>query len=409
METNAYTLPSDLEKSTRSLPDFNNTGIAFTAMSNGDLRRAHWLFSMLGKQWVMKAGKQATMLALRLHLPIKWAVRKTIFKQFCGGETVAECAPTATRLHQYGIGSILDYSVEGKEAEADFEHTTREIIATFEAAKGKGYMPFGVFKVSGLCSTALLERASAGKLDVKDEHAFAELTARVDRICRKAAESGTPVFVDAEESWIQTAIDQLATEMMVRYNKDRAVVYNTVQLYRHDRLAFLKQAIGTAQANAYHYGVKLVRGAYMEKERSRAENRGYSSPIQPNKGATDRDFNAALEYCLDRVDRVAFCAGSHNEESNMKLAEGIDKRGIDRNDERVYAAQLFGMSDHISFNLSHSGYRVAKYLPYGPVREVMPYLIRRAEENTSVAGQTGRELRLIEDELSRRKAKGSRS
>ncbi len=384
---------------------FDNTEIAFQSKSNRDLRRAYYLFRIIGHKRISLFGKYATQIAMALRLPIKAAVKATIFKQFVGGETIAECAQATKVLDNYNIGTILDYSVEGKESEADFDATTEEILETIRTADGNPHIPFCVFKTTGLTPNKLLERISSGaQLSPDEEAAYQRLHNRVERICRKAHEAGTPVFIDAEESWLQPAIDALAREMMLRYNKEKAIVYNTLQMYRHDRLAYLKEALQRAHSQGFFYGVKLVRGAYMEKERARALERGYPTPIQPNKAATDQDYNAALVYCLDNLDRVAFCSGTHNEESSLLLTEEMIKRNIAPGDRRVYAAQLFGMSDHISFNLSAGGYNVAKYVPYGPVHEVMPYLIRRAEENTSVAGQTGRELGLLMREIKRRKA-----
>lgn len=383
---------------------FDNTETAFSWRSDWELKKAYYLFRIIGNPALSKVGKVATQVAMALHLPVKGAIKATIYKQFVGGETIAECAQTTQVLDRYGIGTILDYSVEGKEVDDEFEKTKQETIRTIETAAGNPHIPYCVFKVTGLCRNSLLEKLSDNSpLSDLEMARFDRLMGRIDTICKSAWETGTPIFIDAEESWIQPAIDRLATAMMEKYNKERAVVYNTLQMYRHDRMAHLHQAYETAQAQGYFYGVKLVRGAYMEKERARAAKMGYPSPIQPDKASTDRDFDAAVQFCLDHIDRISFCAGSHNEESSMKLAIEIDKRGIARNDKRIYFAQLFGMSDHISFNLSKAGYNVAKYVPYGPVRDVMPYLIRRAAENTSVAGQTGRELSLIIKELQRRK------
>jgi proline dehydrogenase len=389
---------------------FNNTEIAFSSKSDSDLNRAYWLFKILENPTVMKVGKFATLAALKLRLPIDGLVKSTIFKQFCGGETIAECATTTKVLDQYNIGTILDYSVEGKDAEKDFEFTAQEILRTIQTGHNNPHIPFCVFKVSGLAANSLLEKIGAGiTLNEKESLQKNKLYERVDRICAASSQTGTPIFIDAEESWIQDAIDEIATTMMMRYNTENAVVYNTLQMYRHDRLEHLKNAYARAEKEGYVYAVKLVRGAYMEKERDRAEERGYPSPIQPDKASTDRDFNLGIEFCLERIDRLAFCAGTHNEESSMKLATMITAQNIPPNHPNIFFAQLYGMSDHISFNLSDAGFNVAKYVPYGPVKEVMPYLIRRAEENTSVAGQTGRELRLIRSEKVRRKSTHSRN
>ncbi len=383
---------------------FDNTEIAFSSKTDDELKRAYWLFRLLGSGTMMKFGKHATMLSLKLRLPIEGMVKKTIFKQFCGGETIAECASTTEILDSFNVGTILDYSVEGKDSRADFEFTTEEIMRTLKTGEGNPNVPFCVFKVSGLCQNSLLEKVSASQPLSEDELvAYDRLRARVDAICSLAADTHTPVFMDAEESWLQQAIDDMAMEMMARYNKAEGIVFNTLQMYRHDRIAHMIQAYSQAEESGFIYAVKLVRGAYMEKERLRAEERDYVSPIQPDKVATDRDYNAAIAFALDHLDQMVFCCGTHNEESSLLLADEMDRRGIARNDGRIYFAQLFGMSDHISFNLSNAGFNVAKYVPYGPIREVMPYLIRRAEENTSVAGQTSRELGLIKKEIKRRK------
>lgn len=383
---------------------FENTEVAFAHKSNYDLKKAYWLFKLVGNPFLVKFGKVSVTVALKLGLPIGWAMRKNIFAQFCGGETIAQCANTTKLLDGLGVGTILDYSVEGKESEAEFDHTADEIFATIQTAKGNRNIPFCVFKVTGIARHALLEKVNLGSpLSSSEATEFDRVKNRVNRLCKAAFEADTPIFIDAEESWIQDTIDQLAEDMMLLYNTKKAIVYNTAQLYRHDRLAYIKAAHERASNGGYYFGVKLVRGAYMEKERTRAEEMGYPSPIQASKKNTDQDFDAALVYCIANIDRIAICAGTHNEQSSALLTQLIDENGIDHQDPRVYAAQLFGMSDHLSFNLSHSGYRVAKYVPYGPIKEVIPYLIRRAEENTSVKGQTGRELGLIIKELKRRK------
>lgn len=385
---------------------FENTEIAFSAKSDRDLKRAYWLFRMVGKPWMVKVGKALTNFALKIRFPIKGMIKKTIFKQFCGGETIDECDPTIAQLHKYGIGTILDYSVEGKTSDEDFEYTTNEIIDTIKKADANEAIPFAVFKVTGVSRFPLLEKVNAGdQLSDAETAEFEAVRKRVESICRTSYETGTPVFIDAEESWIQNTIDGLANEMMEKYNKEKVVVFNTVQIYRHDRLAFLKKSYEEALAGGYKLGIKLVRGAYMEKERDRAEDNNYPSPIQPDKAACDNDYDAALVFCLEHVDRITLVAGTHNEASSLRLTDLMQEKQLPNNDQRIWFAQLFGMSDHISYNLSNAGYNVAKYVPYGPVREVMPYLIRRAQENTSVAGQTSRELSLIMKEKRRRKGK----
>jgi len=383
---------------------FDNTEIAFKSKSNKSLKRAYFLFKIIGNPTMVKVGKVATNAALNLRLPVQGLIKKTIFTQFCGGEAIADCKNTIDLLGQYGIGTILDYSVEGKTSEEDFDATVSEIISTIETASKSKNIPFAVFKVTGISRFSILERAneSIDNLSEKETSEYDTIVARIDKICKAAFENQIPVFIDAEETWIQDTIDRITHQMMQKYNKERAIVFNTVQLYRHDRLSFLTNAIDEARNNGYHYGVKLVRGAYMEKERTRAKEKGYTSPIQPDKVASDNDFDKALDLVVTNIDIVSVCAGSHNEKSSLLLTELMKKNNIDKSDKRVYFAQLLGMSDHISYNLSHAGYNVAKYVPYGPVKEVMPYLLRRADENTSVAGQTSRELSLIMKEKKRR-------
>jgi proline dehydrogenase len=390
----------------RPQPSFDNTEIAFSGKSNAELKRAYWLFKLIGNPSLVVFGRIATNLALTLRIPIGWAIRGNIFKQFCGGENIGECKRAVESLGKFKIGTILDYSVEGKESEADFENTKAEIMLTIQEAARNKSIPFSVFKVTGIARFALLEKVNSGEsLSDTEKLEWERVENRVDTICAHAKQHGVPLFIDAEDSWIQDAIDNLADAMMAKYNSDKAIVYNTIQLYRHDRLAFLKKSHQQAISKNYFLGVKLVRGAYMEKERARAAEKGYQDPIQTNKEASDLDFDRAVNYCLDHIERIALCAGTHNEQSSALLAAAIDSRKIARDDRRIFFAQLYGMSDHISYNLANAGFNVAKYLPYGPIREVMPYLIRRAQENTSVKGQTGRELTLIQREMQRRKVK----
>jgi proline dehydrogenase len=385
---------------------FDNTKVAFQSKSDRDLNMAYWLFKIIGMPVMVKMGKPLTNFALKIKLPIKGIIQKTIFKQFCGGETIVECRNRMNELAESGVGSILDYSIEGKTEEVDFNHTVEEIIATLDEGKNNPKIPFAVFKISGIARFGLMERSnlSCDDLDEKDLDSYKKMYDRIEKICRRAHEAKTAVFIDAEESWIQNGIDKIAYEMMEKYNKENPIVYNTVQIYRHDRLDHLKKQTEIARQKGYHLGIKLVRGAYMEKERKRAAEKAYSSPIQPNKAACDLDFNDALRYMINNLDVVAFCAGSHNEESNLLLTELMKENNIEPSNPRIYFAQLLGMSDHISFNLTHHHFNVGKYVPYGPIEEVMPYLLRRADENTSVAGQTSRELNLIMKERSRRKA-----
>ena len=386
---------------------FDNTEVAFRGKSKGDLNRAYWLFKVVSSPTMVRFGKWATNVALRLKLPIKAIIKKTIFRQFCGGESIQESLKASKTLASRNVKTILDYSIEGKTKEEDFDKTVQEIIGTIREGENNKNIPFAVFKVTGICLHDILKKSNDGieNLSTEEKKDYDKLKERVSIICSEAYNRNVPIFIDAEESWIQNTIDRLAYEMSVKFNQKTAIVYNTVQLYRHDRLVFLKSEIARADKENFKLGVKLVRGAYMEKERARAEEQGYPSPIQPNKDAADKDFNASLKVVIERIDRVSFCAGTHNEESSMLLVKLLKEYGVDSSDPRAYFAQLLGMSDHISFNLADNDLMVAKYVPYGPIKEVLPYLIRRADENTSVAGQTGRELSLIMKERKRRKTK----
>lgn len=384
---------------------FENTEIAFKNKSNNDLKKAYWLFKIVANPKLVHFGKAATNIALKLRLPIDGFIKKTIFKQFCGGETIKECEKVTKSMAEFGVQTILDYSVEGKTSEEDFDATVNEIIATIEAGKNDTNIPFAVFKVTGIARFGILEAANEGfeKLSDTEKAELNSVIERIDKICKKANQNDQPVFIDAEETWIQNTIDTIATQMMERYNQKKAIVFNTAQMYRHDRLVYLEKEINLAKSGAYYYGIKLVRGAYMEKERERADKMNYLSPIQPDKVSTDKDFDLALELITNNIDTVSLCAGTHNEQSSSYLSELMSEKNIENNDHHIYFAQLLGMSDHISYNLAYKNYNVAKYVPYGPIKEVLPYLLRRADENTSVAGQTSRELGLIQKEKNRRK------
>jgi proline dehydrogenase len=386
---------------------FDNTEVAFSSKSNRDLKRAYWLFRIIASPAIVKFGKRATNLALNLRLPISAPIKATIFRQFCGGETIAECDRTIADLGKFGIGTILDYSVEGKTSDEDFDQTVDIIIQTIHRAARDPHIPFAVFKVTGIGRHDLIEKAStAGYTPTSEEKAEIDvIVSRIDLICKAAYEAGTSVFIDAEESWIQDAIDQWTFDMMLKYNKEKCIVFNTLQMYRHDRLAFLTDCLALAKEHHVKYGIKLVRGAYMEKERARAIEKGYPSPIQTTKADTDKDYNEGLKIILENRSIFSLCAGTHNEDSSILLMNFMQEANIDPQSEQFYFAQLLGMSDHISYNVAHANYHVAKYVPFGPVKEVLPYLLRRADENTSVAGQTGRELSLIMKELDRRAKK----
>lgn len=386
-------------------PNFDNTQIAFEYRSNKDLRRANFLFSSMASPMLTTIGMGLTKFAMSTGLPIKGLIKGTIFQQFCGGETMEEAAQTANIIARFGVRVILDYSVEGKEEESDFDRAVVEFIRAIKyAASQKPNIPFISVKITGFARFALLEKWHAGTpLSPAEVSEKARVESRIDAICKEAAAQQIMVLIDAEESWIQQAVDDLSDEMMDRYNRQEPIIYNTFQLYRHDRLEFLKVSADRSAARGYILGAKLVRGAYMEKERRRAEELGYPSPIQRDKSATDTDYDAGVLYCLERIAHVALFVGTHNERSCGLAAAYMDEHNIAPSNPHVWFSQLYGMSDNISFNLAHAGYHVAKYLPYGPVQDVVPYLMRRAQENTSVAGQTGRELSLIKKEMKRRR------
>lgn len=388
------------------LPQFENTEIAFKYRTTPELKQAQFLFSSMGSPTLTRLGMAVTKWAISWKLPINGLVKKTIFRQFCGGETMEEAAQTANTLSEYNVGVILDYGVEGKEGEAEFDKAVPEFIKAVRYAAAKSNIPFISLKVTGFSRFSLLEKIHSGQpLTEQEEAEWQRVHKRVDDICRVAAEVGVMVLIDAEETWIQHPVNELCNTVMERYNKDKALIFNTFQCYTTGALPYLKQSLQEATAKGYILGAKLVRGAYMEKERARATEMNYPSPIQPDKKATDADYDAAVLFCLHNLDKLSVFIGTHNEHSCLLAAKYMADHNIPADSDRVWFSQLYGMSDNISFNLAHSKYNVAKYLPYGPVRDVLPYLMRRAQENTSVAGQTGRELSLINKELQRRKGR----
>lgn len=383
---------------------FNNTEVAFADKNDKALKKTYYVFKLISIGWLNKIGTSLLSFALWLKLPVKGIIKATVFNHFCGGESIEDCETRIQQLAEYNVKTILDYSVEGKQDDEDFDRCLGKAVGSIERAKLDNNIPFCVIKLTGLIPFDLLEKISAQETLSDEENTnFLKGRNRVDIICQNAINAGIPLMIDAEESWIQDAIDEIALLMMFRYNKERAIVYNTAQMYRHDRLEYIKRLYIQCLEESFYIGLKIVRGAYMEKERDRAAKMGYPSPIQPDKISTDKDYNLAIEFCIENNQRIALCAGTHNEDSSLMLAKLIEKNGIEPNTPTIHFSQLLGMSDHISFNLAKAGFNVAKYVPYGPVVDVMPYLIRRADENTSVAGQTGRELSLISQELDRRK------
>lgn len=396
---------------------FDNTEYAFAYKSNAALRKAKFLFSSMGYSWLVKLGTRITPWAINIGLPINGLIRNTLFGQFVGGETLEQTVKVADALEAFNVQVILDYGVEGKEGEASFDHACDEFIRVIQFAATQPNIPFMSIKVTGFARFGLLEKLDKqapcqygveGKISLADTNEeevneWNRVVMRMEKIISSAAESNVGVLVDAEETWIQDPVDALAMQMMEKYNKTKAVVYNTVQLYRHDRLQFLKDSHRQSIQKNFIPGVKLVRGAYMEKERKRADEMNYPSPIQPDKEAADYDYNAAVTYAIEHLEDIAVIVASHNEDSNLMATKLLQQNGLSLHHPHIHFSQLYGMSDNITFNLAKAGCSVSKYLPFGPIKDVIPYLMRRAQENSSVSGHTGRELGLIKKELERRK------
>jgi len=390
---------------------FENTQNAFAYKSTKALKSAKLLFGFMGYPKLVQLGTNLVPALLKAGLPIKGIIRNTIFKQFVGGETLAQTIPVAQMLAEHNVDVILDYGVEGKEGEENFDHATQVFIDVINHAASQKNIPFISIKVTGLASHELLQtlheapRLRSGIHDNEIEQAaWDRVRERMYAICEAAAEKNIGVLVDAEESWIQDPIDRLTMEMMAEFNKQKAVVFNTIQLYRHDRLHFLRISHQIAEAQGFILGLKLVRGAYMEKERAVAIEKNRTSPIQVSKEATDADYDEAVRFCMDHIHSTAVIIASHNEQSNLLGAKLLDEMMLPHNHPHVHFSQLYGMSDTITFNLAKEGFNVSKYLPFGPIQDVIPYLMRRAQENTSVSGQTGRELMHLKRELARRKS-----
>ena len=383
---------------------FNDTQVAFALKTDTELERAYFLFKMIDNEPLVRIGTAVTNFALKAHLPVESLIRVTVFDHFCGGTTEDDCLSVVDKMFTKGVSSVLDYSVEGKEEEEQFDAAIQMTLKTIEFAKERKAIPFAVFKPTGLGRFYLYEKIGEKQpLTLEEQNEWSRVVARFDLICKTAHDKDVALLIDAEESWMQDAADELVTDMMRKYNKRKAIVFNTLQLYRWDRLDYLKKLHDQAKVEGFYIGMKIVRGAYMEKENNRAEDMGYPTPICESKEATDINYDVTMEYMMDNLDVMSIFAGTHNESSSYKLIEMMESRGISKNDNRIWFGQLYGMSDNISYNLAKYGFNVAKYLPFGPVRDVMPYLIRRAEENTSVAGQTSRELNLLKTERQRRK------
>lgn len=383
---------------------FENTQVAFQLKSDSELDRAYFLFKMISHEPLVKIGTIATNFALKAHLPVEGLIRATVFDHFCGGVNEEDCLSVIDKMYQSGVSSVLDYSVEGKETEAQFDAVMEKTLKIIQFSDDREAMPIAVFKPTGLGRFYLYEKKGQGKTFTAEEQTeWDRVVARYHAVCKLGKEKDVEILIDAEESWMQDAADELAEQMMQTYNTEKPIVYNTLQLYRWDRLDYLMQLYQRSKSKGFKIGIKIVRGAYMEKERERAHEKGYKSPICESKFETDRNFNDTMKYIFEHIKDISVFIGTHNEDSNYLAMKFMNDLSIAKNDNNVWFGQLYGMSDHISFNLASQGYNVAKYVPFGPVKDVMPYLIRRAEENTSVAGQTSRELNLITQERQRRK------
>jgi len=382
----------------------NNTEVAFAVKTDAELDRAYYLFKMISSEPLVKIGSKITQFALYTHLPVEGLIRATVFNHFCGGVTEEDCMPVIDKMYAKNVHAILDYSAEGKEEEKQFDKVVKITTGIMDFAKEKESMPFAVFKPTGIGRMEIFTKVSEGKeLTQTEKEEWDRVLVRFDAVAKAAHDKNVPLLIDAEDYCMQKAADEAVEDLMQKYNKDKAIVFGTLQLYRHDRMDYIKALHQRAKTQGFHVGMKLVRGAYMEKERARAEKMGYQDPICADKPATDKMFNDVLKYIFDNIDMMALYVGTHNEESSLLFKDLIDNSKLEKNDPRLWFGQLYGMSDHISYNIGALGYNVSKYLPFGPVRDVMPYLIRRADENTSVGDQTNRELELLRAERKRRK------
>ena len=383
---------------------FNNTEVAFALKSDSQLERAYFLFRMIKSEPLVRIGTAATKFALKSHLPVEGLIRATVFDHFCGGVTEEDCMSTIDMMYTKNVHSVLDYSVEGKEEEEQFDKAKKKTLKIINFVEEKDAIPFSVFKPTGFGRLAIYQKKTENKkLTPSEQEEWDRIVERYEAVAKASFDKNIPLLIDAEESWMQTAADDLIESLMEKYNKEKVIVFGTLQLYRHDRLEYLKGLHERAKQKGFKIGMKLVRGAYMEKERERAIDKGYADPICKDKASTDKNYNIVLNYMFDNLDDMAIFNGTHNEDSSYLMMDLIDRSKYSKTDSRLWFGQLYGMSDNISYNIAKEGYNVAKYLPFGPVKDVMPYLIRRAEENTSVAGQTNRELELIGAERKRRK------
>ncbi len=394
-----------LLESKQDAVSFDNTSIAFQNKSDGELLLSYLIFGLTKSPLLVKFLSQAAKITLALGLPVKPLIKATVFRQFCGGEKQKEYSRVIDRLSKAEIGAILDYSVEGTEDEAGFESTKNELLKIIEQSKDNPGIPCTCMKMTAIGPFELYRKVTAGEaLDAREQREWSQVKARLEAICEASCQAGKPIYIDAEETWIQDAIDDLAEAMMARYNRSSAIVFTTLQLYRWDRNDYFRELIRRARANGHQLGIKIVRGAYIEKERERARRLGYRSPINDTKADTDREYDRAVEIFVDNIDVVDICVGTHNEASCRRLLKLMAERKLPNDHPHIFFSQLYGMSDNISYNLASAGYNVSKYLPYGPVESTLPYLARRAEENTAIAGQMSKELEIIINERKRRKA-----
>ena len=383
---------------------FGNTSIAFQNKSDRELFLSYLIFWLTKSPFLVKFLSQAAKITLAMGLPVKPIIKSTVFKQFCGGEGEGEYADVIGKLGRSGIGAILDYSVEGTEDVTGFEATKKELLKIIEKSKSNPDIPCTCMKMTAIGSFELYRKVTANEtLTDEEQREWNSVKERLETICKASFDADKPIYIDAEETWIQQAIDELAEEMMSRYNRSKAIVFTTLQLYRWDRNDYFLKLIQRARAEGYKLGIKIVRGAYIEKERERAAKYGYPSPINDTKEDTDREYDKAVQIFVDNIDVVEICVGTHNEASCRLLIELMAEKDLPNNHPHIYFSQLYGMSDNISFNLANAGYNVSKYLPYGPVESTLPYLARRAEENTAIAGQMSKELEIIIQERNRRK------
>ena len=394
-----------LDKHTQSV-NFNNLEVAFKDKSNNDLRGMYLLFRVMNSPTWVAIGEKLTRFAFAIHFPIEWIVKPTIYKHFCGGVSIEDSSKLIDKLYSRNVETILDYAVEGEKCEEMYDATCKELLNVITYSYENNKTPFSAFKFTGIGSFDLMVKVSNNEpLSELETKSYNRILKRVDDICKLSYELNVPVLIDAEHSWIQPMLDSVILDMMRKYNKEKAIVQNTYQMYRHDRLEVIKKHHAIAKSEGFYLGLKIVRGAYMEIERERAKEMGYPSPIQPDKEATDKDFDDIIHYLIENVDTISFMVATHNEDSSYLLATLIEEHGLPRNHPHIYFSQLYGMSDHLTYNLAECGYNVAKYVPYGKVKTMIPYLIRRAEENSSVKGQSSRELSLIRQELKRRRIK----